>query len=218
MMKLKLFVYLLIGYFASLNFCALAQDEGLYPAPPPADAAFVRIVHAAPDVESINIVVGDTSFPEIDFGQATDHYIVIQGKRKASLGQLEQEIEIAAGKLYTLAITSSEGNVVLTLVEDTIISNRTKALLSLYNFSSLEKVSLKTADGSVDILLDIVPLQTGNIEVNGINIDLATFADGPIEVFEGVGLERGKTYSVIVMDGPTSAQAILTITKIAAEE
>ena len=82
----------------ALGFMVFAQDEGLYPDPPPADAAFVRVVHAAPNFEATSTLVGDKTFPELVFGEISDYYIVIQGDRKVAFGA-----ELVASTLATEA-------------------------------------------------------------------------------------------------------------------
>lgn len=164
MVKLKLIVISFVSAIALLSSFVCAQDEGLYPDPPPADAAFVRVVHSALNFEPTSLVVGSRDFPELAFGEVSDYHIVIQGNRKVFLGELEKEIEIFAGKFYTLALTANSEEVLVTLIEDSTSTNRAKALLSLYNLSSLEKVSLKTADGTVNVLTDIPPLEIASVK------------------------------------------------------
>ena len=221
MIKFKFINFTFINIVTVLSFIAVAQDEGLYPDPPPANAAFVRVVHSTPNFGTINPLVGDKAFPELVFGEVSNYYIVIQGDRKVTFGELEQSIEIFAGKFYTLALTSGEENPLITLIEDGNSTNRAKALLSLYNLSTLEKVDLKTVDGAVDVLTDVLPLETASIEVNAIKVDLGIFAEKElIKDFKGLALERGAVYSAIVMDNAEdeAPQAVWVLTKTILEE
>jgi alginate O-acetyltransferase complex protein AlgF len=126
--------------------------------------------------------------------------VVIQGTRAVTAGDLSQDLEVIAGKFYTLAVTANG----IVVIEDASSSNRAKALLSLYNLSDSPSVDLKTADGKTDVLLGVTPGTQKSIEVNGITVDLAALSEtGEIQSFPGVKLERGAAYSVIVLGGAT---------------
>lgn len=74
-------------------FCGfvLAQDEGLYAPAPPADAAFVRIIHAA-QAPVVSVSVGDTVYGEVSFAQATPYRVVLQGTKTLSAGDINQDL------------------------------------------------------------------------------------------------------------------------------
>jgi alginate O-acetyltransferase complex protein AlgF len=195
----KFFFYVCF-IFAFLGSIAFTQDEGLYAPAPPADAAFVRIVHALESAPAVSVSVGDTTYGDLEFSQSSLYRVVIQGTRTLTAGDISQDLSVVAGKFYTLAITA-DGVLVL---EDASSTNRAKALLSLYNLSSLATVDLKTADGKTDVLLGVTPGTQKSIEVNGITVDLAALSEGnEIQAFPGVKLERGAAYSVFVLGGET---------------
>ena len=135
-----------------------------------------------------------------EFSQVSPYRVVIQGTRSIKIGEISQDLEVVAGKFYTLAITSNG----VTVLEDASSSNRAKALLILYNLSNLPIVDLKTADGKTEVLMGVAPGIQKGIEVNGITVDLAALSEGTeIQAFPGVKLERGAAYSVFVLDGET---------------
>ena len=215
-------------------FSVQAQDEGLYPDPPPADAAFVRVIHGFADTEAsshpLSLTLGDVDFPEINFAEATDYYVVLQGEHtmqlKSDTFNLSQEVEILAGHFYSVAVTANAASdddqaspASLTLLEDPLNTNRAKTLLVLSNVSAAEVVDLKTADGSVDVLLGVEPFSNASIPVNPIQVDLATFVDGEVvTMFEGLVLERGAIYTTIVLDGNEGQEAIWVLTETVLEE
>jgi alginate O-acetyltransferase complex protein AlgF len=124
MKKSWLWVYLIVT-----SIFVLAQDEGLYAPAPPADAAFMRIIHTMESAPAVSAAVGDTAYSEVAFAQSSPYRVVIQGKRTITAGDLSQDLEVVAGKFYTLAITANG----IVVIEDATSSNRAKALLSLYN-------------------------------------------------------------------------------------
>ncbi len=182
---------------------ALAQENGLYAPAPPADAAFIRIIHTAPDASALSASIGDVTYDELAFATASPYKVVLQGQRTLTAGEMTENLEVVAGKFYTLAVT---GNGVIVL-EDATSTNRAKALLSLYNLSDLPSVDLKTADGKTEVLMDVSAGTQKSIEVNGITVDLAVSSEGTeLQAFSGVSLERGAAYSAFVLgtaDAPT---------------
>jgi len=213
------------------SFAALAQDEGLYPDPPPADAAFVRVVNAFQADDPLAVKVADRDYAELAFGEASDYYVVLQGEHEITTGESSSTAEILAGRFYTVVLSelkavaeeatedtseetsgedaetpmtvmTEDGVLNISLVEDPTNSNRAKTLLTLYNLSSSETVDLKTADASVDVILGVAPLSVGSVPVNPIAVDLGSFSgEDQISEYAGLRLERGGIYSAIVMDG-----------------
>jgi len=72
----------------------LAQDEGLYPDPPPADAAFVRVVNAFQADDALAVKVADRDYAELAFGEASDYYVVLQGEHEIVAGESSSTAEI----------------------------------------------------------------------------------------------------------------------------
>jgi alginate O-acetyltransferase complex protein AlgF len=191
-----------------------AQEAGLYAPAPPADAAFVRVLHATPDAAPLSVTLGDTDFGEIAFAQTSPYRVVSQGVRGLIAGDITRDLEVTAGKFYTVAVAPS-GVLVL---EDASSTNRAKALLSLYNLSDLASVDLKTADGKTEVLMGVASGAQKSIEVNGITVDLAASGDGAeLQAFPGVKLERGAAYSVLVL-GTASAPTVLWVQSETATE
>lgn len=193
----------LITLLAVLFCLALAQDEGLYAPAPPADAAFVRLIHAAPAAATVAASVSDSSYGDISFSQVTPYRVVIQGDRNVSAGSLTQDIQVEAGKFYTLVVRDE-----VTVLEDAANDDRAKALLTLYNLSDMESIDLKTADASTDVISSVAPGAQASIAVNGISVALGVFSNGEaISLFDETQLERGAAYSVFVLgtaDAPTA--------------
>lgn len=88
------------------SFLAMAQDEGLYAPAPPADAAFVRIAHAAMNVPVVSIKIGDVSYGELEYRNVTPYRVVSQGEHTVTLNAKRERIEVQVGRFYTLTITS----------------------------------------------------------------------------------------------------------------
>lgn len=182
-------------------WCAQVSAQALYAPAPPPDAAFVRVVHAAQDLAEVTPEVGDTVFDPLAFGAVTPYQTVTQGERTLQAGELNQTLEIRAGRFYTLALTG-EGAV---LLEDPTLENSARALLTLYNLSDLASVDLRTADGETDVVTRVAPGEAESIDVNPIAAAFGVFeADVPVATFDEVQLRRGEVYSAFVF-GPAEA-------------
>ncbi len=186
-----LFVTVLVG--AAL---VSAQEEGLYAPAPPADAAFVRVLHAAEGAGEVTPSVGDTDFGALAYGAVSPYRVVLQGTAELGAGRVTEALELEAGRFYTVVVTDT-----VTLLEDPTLGNRAQTLLVLYNAYS-EPVSLKTADGATDVIPDVAPGELGSIPVNPISVAFGAFSgDAALATFEETQLERGAVYSTFVLPG-----------------
>ena len=136
---------------------AARAEEGLYAEPVSADAAFVRYFGEAPAKLALN----GEKLPTSDMKPGL--YSDFSSEAFAGL---------QAGAFYTLVL-DADGSVL-----DQIMGTSPKtgkSLLSLINLTDETAVSLKTADGSVDILSDIASSALGEREVNPITVPVRVF-------------------------------------------
>lgn len=206
-------IHLLLKNSAFQIFCVLlsiygfvlAQDEGLYAPTPPDNAAFLRVVHIATDEENVSVSVANTNYGELGFAEVTPYRIVLEGKRAVNAGSIEDVFDVESGNFYTAFFVGDS----IDIVVDATNLDRSKALLALYNYSTLDSVDLKTADGSTDVITGIAPKDQANIAVNGITVALGVFTNGgPVTIFDEVQLERGAAYSAIVFSSEGQPEAV----------
>jgi alginate O-acetyltransferase complex protein AlgF len=190
----------------SLTFAGLLHaEEDLYDPAPPADAAFVRAVHASAGAGAVAPDLGGKAVPAVGYGEASAYVVVPMGARTMAMGAgASAELDVSAGSFYTVALGS--GGVVT--LEDPINNNLAKALLVFYNLSD-RPVSLRTADGGTTIVDTIAPGQLGSRAVNPIEVALAAWSDdGAITSFDARQLARGAAYSVFVLGSGAEARAV----------
>lgn len=196
---IKKLVLVSLMSFMPLLFSATAQDEGLYAPAPPADAAFVRVLHAAEGAGEVSASLGDTDFGALPYGSVSPYRVVLQGTAELSTGDVSGALELSAGRFYTVVLTDTA-----TLLEDPTLQNRAQTLLVLYNVSE-SPVSLKTADGATDVIPEVAPGALGSIEVNPISVAFGAFAgDTALAAFEETQLERGAVYSSFALPDDTA--------------
>ncbi len=170
----------------------------LYDPEPPANSAFVRIVNGLDSAQKV--ALGGLIFDSIQALSVTPYRVLPQGKQIFTLMGKKTELNFMAQKFYT--IVAREGNPVV--LEDTT-SSKTKALISLYNLSQLEVVSLKTDDNKVTVIADVKPSGVKSQFVNAIKIGFLVAQNSKkLTGFPAVQLERGMSYSVFVFS-PTKA-------------
>ena len=192
-------------YLLSLLAIASAQD-GLYAPEPPANSAFVRVVHAALNTTPISPQLGTLGFSELGFGGISPYQVITEGDYTFSAAGSSQSLSMVAGNFYTVAVIDNGSGAHIKLIKDASNSNMAKSLLMLYNFSAFESAHMKTADGKQAVIADVAAETMGSVIVNPISIDLAAFGPDLIDSFPAQ-LERGAAYSLFIMgsaDEPSS--------------
>jgi alginate O-acetyltransferase complex protein AlgF len=192
---------LMIGCAAlTLGFVghAHAQDAGLYDPLPPEGSAFVRFVSESPDGGSKQAKANDKDYDFLSSKQITSYYVVPQGSVKAKIGEAAKDFNAESGKFYTVVL--NEGGA-LDVKTDPQNDNQAKSQIVFYNLSDKPNLSLKTADGKVEI---VPPQATGAVadkQINPVKVSLAVF-DGETKLKDlgSVSLERGASYSAIAMN------------------
>lgn len=170
----------------ALSMFSFAQDEGLYPDPPPADAAFVRVVNAfnaVQDDEALSVKVADRDYAELAFGEASDYYVVLQGEHKIVTGESSTTAEILAGRFYTVVLSELKA----------VKTEEAEASDSDTEEEALEAMEVIAEDGVLNISLIEDPTSSNRAKTlltlynlsSSETIDLKT-ADASIDVILGV--------------------------------
>jgi alginate O-acetyltransferase complex protein AlgF len=188
---MKNFIYLFVSGIL-LSTAALANDDGLYGAPPPPDSAFVRVISAtAPSAPQVQI--GEVTVDTPALGQGSPYNIVKGGDVTVTAGDSAATMTFEKQHNYTLVLGSGKA----TPIEDKIEANAAKATLVFYNLSGETGVTLGTSDMKAKIFPDIADMGTANRSVNPISVTFGVLSSGKTIVGEPVKLERGKVYSIV---------------------
>ncbi|MFC4455922.1 alginate O-acetyltransferase AlgF [Deinococcus sonorensis] len=182
---------------------ASAQDTtSLYAPAPPPNSAFVRLINATATAASGTI--GSSAVTAAKAGVGT-YQIIPQGAVSVHVGSVTQQVNVSAGKFYSLVWTGKT----FRLMDDPNADNRAKALLVVYNLSSTPLIDLATADGKTRVLEGVAPMTSANRAVNGITVDLAVFNQNKaLATFKKTQLERGSAYAIVVTEnGATLTQS-----------
>lgn len=177
---------------------ALAQDQGLYDPLPPEGSAFVRFVSESPKNGSKQARANGKGYDYLNFKQVSSYYVLPQGNVKAEIGAAAKDFNVEAGKFYTVVL--DEGGV-LDVKTDPQNENRAKSHIVFYNLTDKPNISLKTADGKVEIVSPLAAGAVGGKQINPVKVTLAVFdGDKKLKDLGSVSLERGSSYSAMAMN------------------
>jgi hypothetical protein len=175
---------------------ALADDAGLYGAPPPPDAAFVRVIDAR-GVGAIAVSVGSIGVA-VPAGGVSGYAVAPAGPLKVVAGGAESDLTIEAGKFYTLVV-NGEGGAPPALIADPAIANPSKSGLYLYNLRAGSPATLFAPRQNVAVIENVTPNGGGFREINAVTLDLDVKAGGErLGGVEGLKLQRRGGHSVVV--------------------
>lgn len=189
-MRLILFTLLLAGL-------AQAQDDLPYDPEQPPNAAFVRVINATSSSLKIDLNGEALAVPA---RSANAYRVVAKTALPVRVGIQTLNFSLKAKTFYSVAVINQGSTLKTVLLTDGQSFPRTKAALTIYNLSDAKTVSLKTADGATTVFQRVAPLQTKNLLVNGVAVQLIAFADNkPVQTLRNVQFQIGFAYSVLVM-------------------
>lgn len=195
-----------------LSFTVAAQPTGLlYDPEPPADSAYVRIVHASRGGAVDILVDGRPRISKLGAGEASDYMVLTAGKHAIAvhpagkpMAQLSTTLDVIRGRAMTVAFTALKADVAPVIFEDKANSNKLKALLAVYHLDAKSgPLDLLTADGNTKVFSGVAYGTSASIQVNPISIDFIATAVGD-KVPRGrasLAMAQGGTYSVILLSG-----------------
>lgn len=210
-MSLKFLVIPLL-FLLSLSSTAHAQATGLlYDPQPPADSAYVRIIHAA-STGNIDLRVDDRPrLRGLAAGSASDYMVLPAGKHTLSLhaaGQaaplLSTPLDVNPGRAISVAFTTLKHDTKPIIVEDRANSNKLKAVIGAYHLApEAGTLDILTADGSTKVFPALAPNTSTYLTVNPISVALMAAASGEKEgkAKTSISMEPGATYSVLLLQG-----------------
>lgn len=209
----RTFLKLALGLvLVCLSLAVAAQATGLlYDPEPPADSAYVRVVHAsrggAVDIQ----VDGKSRISKLGAGEASDYMVLTAGKHALEVrlvGKPKEHfsttIDVVRGRAMTVAFTALKADVAPVIFEDKANSNKLKALLAVYHLDAASgPLDVLTADASTKVFSGVAYGSAASLQVNPISIDLMATAVGD-KVARGrvsLAMVHGGTYSVMLLPG-----------------
>lgn len=197
----------------------MAQATGLlYDPQPPADSAYVRVIHSVAG-QSVDVVVdGKTRLRNVSSGVASDYLVLPAGNHTMVLQPagrdkplLSTPIEVNAGRASSLVYTSFKADFKPLTFQDKANANKAKAVICAYNLiQESGPVDISTADGTTKVFSGLLPNTSACLSVNPINVDLASSLPGSTPKKASLSMSHGGTYSLILHAGSKNQPLLQT--------
>lgn len=171
-------------------------DEGLYDPVAPEGSAFVRFFNAI-EGESVKPEANGKAYAALGFGESSSYVVVPQGDAQFVFGGAAGTEQIVSGEFYTVV---RRGSGQLLVLKDEPNTNKAKALLTLYNFSGHEGLTLKTEDGKIAIIESVALDSESARKINPVSLGFSLYeGDKSLLTLEGQPLERGMAYGLFAL-------------------
>ena len=191
---------------------AAAQSNGLlYDPEPPADSAYVRVIHASHGSTVDVLIDGKTRVHNLAGGNASDYLVLANGKHTFALQSegkntvlVSSTLEVDSGRAITVAFTALRADTKPLVFEDKANSNKLKAVLAVYHLDSKAgPLDVLTADGKTHVFNNIAAGSSSQLSVNPITIELiaAKAGDKTAQARTSVAMAPGGTYSILLLPG-----------------
>jgi hypothetical protein len=181
---------------------ALAQDAGLYDAPIPADAGFVRMI-ARDGAAGATLPVGDRTLTTGADG-VSPYAIFKQGRYPAGSGA----VDVAAGTFTTVVVDPATG--ALAALADAPLASPKASGIHVYNLSALPSVTLFAPEFERVVVDAVAPGETkGRAFGEGSLVLEVRAGDRSVAVFPKRAIGRRQAVSVIVFGSADAPRAVL---------
>lgn len=201
--------------FLALPTFAVSEDEGLYDALPPEGSAFARFVHGDPNVGGdVSPKINGKSLDGVKFTGVKPYGVIPPGKTMAEIAGITLEFDADPDSYYSLVLQKGE----LKAVKEPELQDQLKAQIIVYNLTSKDDISLKTADGKVSVVGPLTAGETENREINPIKVSFAIYSgDEKFADLVDWPLERKESYIIVVFESGGAGVAIYDRARVSAE-
>lgn len=180
--------------FVTPTYSMANMDSGLYDPLPPEGSAFVRFVNAAGEKGSEQTSANGKGYVYLEHKETSPYFVMEEKETELGFGAMKSNFTPAAGKFYTVVWRDD-----LNIIEDDQNDNRAKSQILFYNLSNHDKLSLKTKDGKVAIVKDVVKGAVSSRQINPVKVDLAVYkGDEKIMDLDSLSMERGMAYGAFI--------------------
>jgi Alginate O-acetyl transferase AlgF len=197
MMRLKILLNLVL-VASSMPACILvfAGDDGLYDAPPPPDAAFIRVLNGTEDPTPLALAMQNADV-KVQAHQVSPYAMLKAGDVVVKGMSTDIPLSLNAGGYYTLAIANAAAS---KLFADTPPEDPAKSRIYFYNLSDRENVDLFVPVAAKNAIDDVSPQGAASVELKApLQIDMVAKSDsGELAHFDAVALKRRSTLTIAV--------------------
>jgi len=198
--------------FALAALPGFAEDAGLYAAPPPPDAAFVRLLNADTSADATLNVAGVTLSAAA--GGLSAYSFVTKGDYAAAIPGGSLTVSFAPQKFYTVLLNPAGQN---SVIEDNPVTNPVHAGLYFYNLSAAP-LALEATVGKTQaaVFKDVAPGQAAWREVNAFDVTFAVSNGGEASVaLPAISLVRQQGVSIVALQQGDKLTAFQVVNAVA---
>lgn len=144
----------------------------------PENSSFVRLINLSNQPQKFQLnravlsVGGYCSASSYQYITAGDHNLKVESGSSKNTTDRELVVSVASSQAYSVVVD----NVGVRLVADRVVRNPRKSLVSVYNFSSLSDLSVKTSDGKHTVFYKIDKDSQLSREINPVKVDFSIFS------------------------------------------
>jgi hypothetical protein len=199
---------IIAGLVCLMPFSAGAADDAIYDAPPPPDAAFVRVLNARP-AEPEAITIGSAAYSVPARGISPYNYVT-RGDYSVGDGL---DLTLEAQKFYTVVVQADGTTTVL--VDDPLMSP-SKAGLYFYNITAAPATLMATVNGKqAAVFEDVPPGEVKFREVKAFEVSFQINSGGQqVADLSAVTLQNQQGFSVIALAADGAITGINTVNTV----
>ncbi len=199
--------FALMQVLQSAQLASAQTAPGLYDPEPPANSAYVRIIHAANELPMNILVDGKVRIKQLATTQASDYLVLPAGQHSITLNlagkpRLEFKLDCVGMHAYSLAFTTLKLDDKPIIFEDKTIANKLKATLTAYHLQpGLGPLDISTADGKLTVFSALASGTQAVRAVNPITVDLIATQNGSKQALAQAKmvLSQGGSYSLLLI-------------------
>jgi Alginate O-acetyl transferase AlgF len=175
---------------------ALAGDDGLYAAPPPPDATFIRVLNGTEDTAPLSLAM-QTAAVKVQMHQVSPYTMLKAGDLVVKGLPTDIPVSLKAGGYYTLAVKIGGAS---KLFIDTPPEDPAKSRVYFYNLTDQASVDLFVPAASKNAISGVMSDEATSVELKApLQIDMvAKSASGELAHFDDVALKRRSTLTIAV--------------------
>ena len=197
--------FLLLLFILTFASPAYAEDEGLYDPKVPDKAALVRFIHADPHASESAFRLNNKKYDTLTFKDVSDYYVMPQGEAEVTINKITKTKIFEARTFYSVIKTPTD----ILILEDQPLEDITKALITFYNLTPLESLTLATTEKNITLVENLMPAQNAARAVNALTLNL-TIINGneTTAIAEPVMLARRSAHTILALsdkDGTLTA-------------
>jgi hypothetical protein len=183
---------------------AMAGEDGLYPAAPPAGSAFIRFINGDLAAKTVTQIHGKIMRPAL-LGDIGNYFPVPQGFIDLAIGTAKTSATLKTDRHYSAVLSKG----VLHVLEEPSYDTKMKSQILLINLGDAQNITLKTPNNGVTVIDSTTSGTLNARAVNAVKIGFSVFSDGKkIADLPPRPLERGASYVVIIYKGTDGKPAI----------